>query len=248
MEKFMRILAIVSYNGFNYQGWQKQPNAPTIQETIEGVLSKYFNRPIVIYGAGRTDAGVHALGQRFHFDIDEETLDLDRLIYSINCMLPEDIKIEDMEEVDLDFHCRYNAKEKVYGYNILLDSKDPLFYHIMYLCPYNLDLDTLKDALTHFIGKHNFKNFTSKETDDDNFVREIYDIDVNINGKEVSVMFRGSGFMRYMIRYIIGTAIEAARDRLTIEEIDELLDESSERNIVSYKAPACGLVLLDVVY
>ena len=244
----MRILATVSYNGTNYQGWQKQPNAMTVQEKIETELSRFFDRPIAIYGAGRTDAGVHALGQRFHFDIEAETLDLDRLLYSLNCMLPEDIKIEDLEEVDDDFHARYSAKEKIYGYSIILDSKDVLFYNIMYLCPYQIDVEKLKDTLTHFIGTHNFKNFTSKETDEDNFVRTIHDIHVNNVEKEISIALRGDGFMRYMIRYIIGTALEVARGKLTIEEVDALLDENSERNIVSWKAPACGLVLLEVIY
>ena len=89
----MRILATVSYNGTNYQGWQKQPNAPTIQETIETELSRYFNQPVSIYGAGRTDAGVHAFGQKFHFDIEDREIDLNRLLYSVNQMLPPDIKI-----------------------------------------------------------------------------------------------------------------------------------------------------------
>ena len=248
MVNFMRILATVSYNGTNYQGWQKQPNAPTIQETIETELSRYFNQPVSIYGAGRTDAGVHALGQKFHFDIEKETLDLDRLIYSLNSMLPPDIKIEDMEEVESDFHARFSAKEKIYGYSIIMDSKDVLFYNIMYTCPYGFDPNLLEHALTHFIGTYNFKNFTSKEEDNDNFVRTIYDIRVNRTEKEVSVTLRGNGFMRYMIRFIIGTAIQVALGNEPMETIDELLDPNSERKVVSWKAPANGLVLLDVLY
>ena len=244
----MRILATVSYNGTNYQGWQKQPNGITVQEVIENNLSKFFNRVITIYGAGRTDAGVHALGQRFHFDVEEDTLDLDRLLYSLNCMLPVDIKIEDLEEVDLDFHARYSVKEKIYGYSIILDVKDVLFYNLMYVCPYDVDVKLFKEALTHFVGTHNYKNFTSKEEDKDNFTRTIYDINVNEHEKELSVTLRGNGFMRYMIRFIIGTAIEVARGRLSIKELDALLDDNSERNIVSFKAPACGLVLLNVLY
>ena len=244
----MRILAVVSYNGTNYQGWQKQPNAVTVQSKIEEALSRFFNRPITIFGAGRTDAGVHALGQRFHFDVDEETVDIDRLIYSINSMLPPDIKIEDMDEVEYDFHARYSAKEKVYSYTIILDSKDVFFYNIMYVCPYEFDFELFRECLTHFIGVHNFKNFTSKESDEDNFIRDIYDIDVQKNERDISVSFRGNGFMRYMIRYIVGTAIEVARNHVDIDTVDELLDENSKRNIVSWKAPAQGLVLLDVIY
>ena len=245
----MRILAIVSYKGTNYAGWQKQPNALSVQEVIETQLSKIFNRPISIYGAGRTDAGVHALGQRFHFDIDDTDIDLDRLIYSLNSMLPADIKIEDMDEVDLDFHARFSAKEKVYSYSIILEEKDVLLHDIMYVCPYELDMDVFEDVLTHFKGVHNFRNFTSKVEDEDNFVREIYSVEIEKSSSKVfSVVFTGNGFMRYMIRYLIGTAVEAARGKITLEEVDQLLDDNGERHIVSYKAPACGLVLLDVVY
>ena len=244
----MRIFAVVTYKGTNYQGWQKQPNALTVQEVIETNLSKYFNRDITIYGAGRTDAGVHALGQTFHFDVDVESIDLDRLLYSINSMLPDDIKIDDLEQVDDEFHARFSAKEKLYSYLMVLRDKDPFFYETMFVCPYPMDVEKLKECLTHFIGVHNFKNFTSKETDKDNFVREIYDITTETNDAYVSILFRGNGFMRYMIRFIVGTAIEVARDRMSLEEVDALLDENSERNIVSYKAPASGLVLVDVKY
>ena len=244
----MRILGICSYNGTNYQGWAKQPNKDTIQGMIESCLSSFFNREITIQGAGRTDAGVHAIGQRFHFDVDVDEIDLDRLIYSLNMMLPPDISIEDMIEVEEDFHARFSAVEKVYGYSILLKSKDVMFYQLMYTCPYELDVDMLKETLTHFIGEHNFNNFTSKPQDKDNFVRNIFDIKVEDIQETISITFRGNGFMRYMIRYIVGCAIEVARGKMTLEEVDALLDENSERNVVSCKAPACGLVLIDVKY
>ena len=102
----MRLLARVKYKGTRYAGWQRQPNVLSVQEVIETELSKYFNTSIVIYGAGRTDAGVHAFGQRFHFDLDVDELDIDRLLYSLNRMLPDDIQVDDIEEVDEDFHAR----------------------------------------------------------------------------------------------------------------------------------------------
>ena len=244
----MRILAVVSYKGTNYAGWQRQPNVLSVQEVIERELSQYFNREITIYGAGRTDAGVHAYGQTFHFDIDTDELDIDRLIYSINRMLPEDIKIIDMEEVDDSFHARYNAKGKVYSYSIVLEAKDPFWYDKVYLFPKSLDIDMFKDALSRFVGKHNFKNFTSKEEDQDNFEREIFSIDVEAEGPIVNVLLYGNGFMRYMIRFIIGYALDVACDKYNIDNIDELLDENSERTIVSSKAPACGLALVNVEY
>lgn len=244
----MRIFANVCYRGTNYFGWQRQPNVITVQEVIEDKLSQFFNRQITIYGAGRTDAGVHAFGQKFHFDVEVEELDLDRLLYSINMMLPNDIKIDDLEEVEDDFHARYSAKAKIYVYTIVQDSKDPFLYDTTFLHPEKIDVDLLKEVLTHFIGVHNFKNFTSKEEDEDNFVREIYNIEVNDHNSIINITLRGDGFMRYMIRFIIGTALRVVDKKLDISKIDELLSDDSPRNIVSYKAPACGLALLEVEY
>ena len=245
----MRLFASVYYKGTNYFGWQKQPNVVSVQETIENELSKYFgNRPISIYGAGRTDAGVHAFAQKFHFDIDVEEVDLDRLLYSINMMLPPDIKIDDIEEVDPDFHARFSAVSKTYTYCILMESKDPFLYETAYLHPEKIDIDKLRETLSHFVGEHNFKNFTTKEEDKDNFVREIYDIDVSASTDLIYITFKGNGFMRYMIRLIVGTAIRVCDKDLDPEIVEEYLDENSEREIVNYKAPACGLTLVDVEY
>ena len=244
----MRLLAKVKYKGTNYAGWQRQPNVLSIQEVIETELSKYFNTPIVIFGAGRTDAGVHAFGQRFHFDVDVKELDIDRLLYSINRMLPDDIQIDDIEEVDEDFHARYSAKSKTYNYLISFESKSPFFYETCYLYPKKFNFDIFKEALDHFVGKHNFKNFTSKEEDKDNFVRNIFAIDTFIEEELVSVTLIGDGFMRYMIRFIIGYAIDVASGKYDIESIDDLLEDNCERHIVSSKAPAQGLILVNVDY
>lgn len=244
----MRLFASVYYKGTHYSGWQKQPNVISIQEVIEDKLSQFFNRPITIYGAGRTDAGVHAFGQKFHFDVDVDELDINRLIYSINMMLPDDIKIDDIEEVDEDFHARYSAKSKTYSYCILQESKDPFLYETCLLHPSKIDIEKLREVLTHFIGRHNFKNFTSKEEDKDNFVREIYDIEVTGNEEVIYITIKGNGFMRYMIRFIVGTALHICDKGLSSYIIDEFLDENSPRQIVGYKAPASGLTLVTVEY
>ena len=244
----MRILATTSYKGTNYSGWQKQPNVISVQEVIEKELLKFFNREITIYGAGRTDAGVHAYGQRFHFDVEVNELDLDRLLYSLNKMLPDDIKIIDVEEVDSDFHARYSAKGKIYSYTILFTNKEPFFFDTTYLYPKDIDIDLFKSALDKFVGIHNFKNFTSKEEDEENFVREIYSINVEHNDSMAYIILQGNGFMRYMIRYIIGYAIDVASKKYPLESIDDLLAEDSERHIVSSKAPASGLTLMSVIY
>ena len=245
----MRIFAKVSYRGTAYQGWQKQINAPTVEEEIEKVLSKILNTPINIYGSGRTDAGVHAINQTFHFDISKD-IDLGKLQYSANCLLPKDIYIKSMEIVDDCFHSRYSAKKKIYQYIIHFFARDVFNNDLKSTILEKCDIDILKESLQLFVGKHNFANFTSKEKDEDSFVREIYEIKTIYEEKnnDFIITFTGNGFMRYMIRYIIGTCIAVSQNKEDISFVKERLDTDSPRNIVSYKAPSEGLYLVDVIY
>ena len=243
----MRILGVCSYKGTNYYGWQKQVGFISVQSTIEEVLSKVYDTTISITGSGRTDAGVHAIRQYFHFDTEKEK-DLKQLAYALNKMLPEDIKIISFEKVDDDFHARYTAKRKIYEYRIVLKNKDPFLEQLSYVYPMDFDFDLFKAALDKFVGKHNYQDFTSKEEDEGNFVREIYDIDVKESDRVVDVTFTGNGFMRYQIRNMIGTAISVASKKEGLDFIDYHLQEGKNREIISYKAPASGLYLVDVLY
>ena len=243
----MRILGVCSYKGTNYYGWQKQVGFVSVQSTIEEVLSKVYDSPINITGSGRTDAGVHALRQYFHFDTEKEK-DLKQLAYALNKMLPEDIKILSFEKVADDFHARYNAKRKVYEYRIVLKNKDPFQDQLAFVYPMELEFDLFKAALDKFVGKHNYQDFTSKEEDEGGFVREIYEIKVSKDGNNISVRFEGNGFMRYQIRNMIGAAINVANKKEDISFIDYHLKDDKNREIISYKAPANGLYLVDVVY
>ena len=242
----MKVLGICSYKGTNYYGWQKQVGFISVQEKIEECLSKVYDTTINIQGSGRTDAGVHALKQYFHFVVDKEK-DLKQLAYSLNKMLPDDIKIISFEKVDDDFHARYNAKEKIYEYRILLTNKDPLSFDLAYIYPMELDIELFKQALNKFVGTHNYQDFTSKEEDESNFVRNIYSIDVIKENDLVRIVFKGNGFMRYQIRNMIGAAINVANGKEKLEFIDKHLD-SKNREIIAYKAPASGLYLMDVIY
>ena len=242
----MKVLGICSYKGTNYYGWQKQVGFISVQEKIEECLSKVYDTTINIQGSGRTDAGVHALKQYFHFVVDKEK-DLKQLAYSLNKMLPDDIKIISFEKVDDDFHARYNAKEKIYEYRILLTNKDPLSFDLAYIYPMELDIEPFKQALNKFVGTHNYQDFTSKEEDESNFVRNIYSIDVIKENDLVRIVFKGNGFMRYQIRNMIGAAINVANGKEKLEFIDKHLD-SKNREIIAYKAPASGLYLMDVIY
>ena len=246
----MRIFANVCYDGTAYQGWQKQPEAPTIQDEIEKVLSKILDREIKIYASGRTDSGVHAFGQTFHFDVENLDMGLSKLKYATNRLLPEDIKINSFQFVDDDFHARFSAKEKVYRYVIRFGERNPFLRNYEYNLAVPVVFDDFVDAIKRFEGKHNFKDFNSKPDDEDNFVRTIKSIDVFFNEKEgnLTIEFTGDGFMRYMIRDMVGTALAVAQHKEDISFIDEHLKEDKPRDIVSYKAPSSGLYLKEVRY
>lgn len=245
----MRLLCQVSYKGTNYQGWQKQKTAPSVQEEIEKVLSQILNTEINIFASGRTDAGVHAQRQYFHFDTDSN-MDLDRLRYSANCLLPKDIFINEIRQVSDDFHSRYSAKGKTYTYLMRLDERNPFNYEFETIVPYEVDIDLLIESLKLFEGTHNFQDFTSKEEDEDKFVRTIYSIEANYieQTKQMIISIKGNGFMRYMIRNIVGTALAVASKKEDISFIEYHLSKKDKREIVSYKAPAEGLYLVDVNY
>ena len=251
----MKILCKTSYKGTNYKGWQKQVNDNSIQEEIEKSLSRIISRNIAIYGSGRTDSGVHAKGQTFHFEIEEKELSkfnssLEKLRYSLNCVLPDDIHINEINEVNNDFHARYSVREKIYSYHINFGEYD--VFNGDYELNYRSDLDIclLEVALKKFVGEHNFKNFTSKEEDEDNFVRTIYDISLKYDKltKKAVITFKGDGFMRYMIRLIVGTSLAVASNKEDLSYIESNLIQESERNVTSYKAQGKGLILEDVIY
>ena len=242
----MKIFAIVEYLGTAYHGWQRQNDEASVEEEIEKVLSKIFNKEIIIYASGRTDAGVHAKGQTFHFTIDKE-VDLSRLLYSVNLLLPDDIHIKCFKEVSDDFHARYSAKGKHYQYLINTGDKNPFIFNRTLYFPFSFDLDIFKDCLSQFVGTHNFQDFTSKEEDEDGFVRTISSIDVKVDGDIVIVDLIGNGFMRYMIRDIIGTSLAIARGKESRDFIKKHLDSKS-REIVPHNADSEGLYLIDVIY
>ena len=245
----MKILGICSYRGTNYYGWQKQIGFVSVQEKIEETLSKIYDSPISIQGSGRTDAGVHALKQYFHYVTNKEK-DLKQLTYALNKMLPDDIKIISLKVVNDDFHARYNATKKIYEYRLLLTNKDPFSYDLAYIYPMELDVPAFIDALNRFVGTHNFQDFTSKEDDEGNFIRTVYDVEI-IREKDKSllrVIFTGNGFMRYQIRNMIGAALSVASGKEKMSFIDKHLKNDKSREIIAYKAPASGLYLVDVIY
>lgn len=243
----MRYLATVKYNGTRFQGWQRQPNVDTIQGSIESVLSKLLDKETMIYGSGRTDAGVHALGQTFHFDTDKEIDDLSKLRYAANRLLPRDIHLVDIIKVADDFHARLSAKAKTYQYIVNIGEDDPFNVDFKYFYPRDLDINEMVKAAALFQGRHDFRNFTSKEEDDNGFVREIYALNITIPQDHIIFEIQGNGFMRYMVRMIVGTLLEIGMGRFSVEKTRHLLD-NPDRDFVNYKAPPNGLYIVKVDY
>lgn len=242
----MRYLCVVTYDGSNYAGWQIQNDAKSIEETIEKVISKILNEETKIFGSGRTDAGVHALGQTFHFDSDK-IKDKGKFLYSLNSLLPEDIFVQSINEVSDNFNARLSAIDKTYEYRLNTGKYSVFTRNFEHQFLQKLDIKSMQNAAKLFIGTHSFQNFTSKPEDTQNFVRTINLIDIFENNNVVVFRFNGNGFMRYMVRMIVGTLIQVGLGKLKNDDIKEILD-SSERKIVSYKASANGLFLVNVNY
>lgn len=243
----MRVLGVVSYKGTRFQGWQKQPTVTTVQGEIEKALSQVLNSEVTIFGSGRTDAGVHALAQTFTFDMSKD-IDLDKLCFSINRMIDKDIKILSFKQVDDDFHARFSAKSKTYLYKIRLGVKDPFENEFQCIYPFEFDFDLFSKALKQFEGKHCFKDFTSKEEDEDGYVREIYKIVSKKQDNDITVEFTGNGFMRYQIRNMVGAALAVTSKNEDLNFIPNHLKEEKIREICQYKAPPQGLYLVKVEY
>lgn len=245
----MRYFGIAQYKGTNYCGWQSQTvsKLPSIQSEIERVLSRLLNSEIKIFGSGRTDAGVHALGQTFHFDCDKE-IDAYKFVHGFNELVNNDIVLLDIKQVSEDFHARFSAKNKTYLYKIEMSKKpNPFNENLTLQFHQDLDIKKMEEAKEFFVGKHNFQNFTSKEEDEANFVRTIEKISFKLNENILEIELTGDGFMRYMVRMIVGTLIQVGLGKLDVGKINEFLTNPI-RKPSSFKAPSCGLYLKEVLY
>ena len=245
----MKYKCIVSYDGFSFNGYQKQKHDKnTIQEVIENVLSQIFKEKIVIYGSGRTDKQVHALNQVFHFSSDKN-VPVENLKKACNEMLPESIKIKKCEEVDESFHARYSSHKKVYVYKIKntdnIDVFDSRYYCYI---KEKIDVNLLKEASKLFVGKHDFKNFTTNKIEEvENFVKTIYDVKVKESKNKIEITFYGSGFLRYQVRMMVGALLVVSTNKKDITFISNLLKDTVTEKC-SYKAKPQGLYLKKVVY
>lgn len=242
----------LQYDGRKYNGWQKQGNtANTIQGKLESHFSDYFNQNIEVNGSGRTDAGVHARGQVASFKVDypDEKKETSQLLYELNLLLPEDIRILDICEADNRFHARLNAKAKEYCYYISLDKKRDVFeknYMAYQDCGCELDIEKMKEASKLLIGKKDFACFSDNRSNKSS-VRTIYSIDFEVKDNKLCIKYYGDGFLYHMVRLITATLVEIGKGNEDIQIINEIFN-SNDRKRIKWMAPAGGLFLCRVDY
>lgn len=243
----MRYKATVAYHGAAYQGWQIQPHGNSVQQEIENVLFKMHKQKIEIVASGRTDAKVHALGQVFHFD---SFLDIpeERMKTALNSLLPKDIKIENVEIVNSNFHARFHAKSKRYDYYLKCGEISPFISDLVAFESHTLDIEYMQECAKLFLGEHDFTTFTSSKIDPrKSKVKVITNLQVLKEDTIVHFIFEGNGFLRYMVRMITQTLIEAGKHRISLEDIRHMI-EAKDKHLCRYKAEPQGLYLVKVEY
>lgn len=242
----MRYLMTFSYDGTNYNGYQKQVNKNTIQDNIEDNLSKILNQKISISSSGRTDAKVHAINAKAHFDIDKK-IDINKLKNSLNKLINNDIYVKEIIEIPNDFHARFNVIKKEYIYKINIGEYNPLDRNYIYQYNKSLNIKKMKKASKYLIGTHDFKSFTKTDQIEKDYTRTIYKINFKIKNDILEITFIGNGFLRYMVRNLVGILIEVGNDKRKISDVKEIL-EVKDRIKAGITAPPEGLYLKNVKY
>lgn len=242
------IRLLLQYEGTRYQGWQKQTSTDnTIQGKLEKLLSRMCNEEIELQGSGRTDAGVHALGQTANFHTSSDMPTEEMLAY-INSYLPEDIAVTQVSEAAPRFHSRLNATGKHYVYRVVNSSVPDVFLRRYALTvPEKLDEDAMRKAAGYLLGEHDFKSFTSAKKGKKSTVRRIDEIRITREGDMLSFSFKGNGFLYHMIRILMGTLLEVGRGERDPESIPALI-ASCDREKAGPLVPAKGLTLVEIYF
>ena len=237
----------IEYDGKEFGGWQKQPSKLNIQGEIERAIENITGEKVELIASGRTDAGVHAFAQIANFKTNSN-IDIEKIPIAINTQIKQSIRIQNAEEVDLEFHSRYNCKRKTYRY-IINNSKygTAIYRNLSYHVANKLDIDAMKKAIKYFEGEHDFKAFKASGTSAKSSVRTIYNAEIFKEGANVAIDLTGNGFLYNMVRIIAGTMVDVGLGKIKPEEIPHII-EGKDRNRAGKTLPPYGLVLVKVEY
>ena len=243
----MKIRIKLEYDGSNYSGWQLQLGQDSIQARLEAALIQIFSRHVRVHGSGRTDAGVHALGQVAAFDLPRD-FPPDELKRAMNALLPLDIAIIEASVVSDDFDPRRDARLRAYEYRLLnRDRRSAFDYRYAWLMPSNLSLDAMNEAARRFLGEHDFASFRSLGSDETTTLRCVYSSEWRREGERLIYRVEAGSFLRHMVRTMVATMVEVGRGRLAPEQVTALI-HARDRSSAPASAPPQGLFLIEVRY
>ena len=243
----MRVKVTLAYDGSKYCGWQKQPNGISVQEVVSKTISEIQKIETIVEASGRTDARVHAKGQVFHFDT-QLKMNCEQWKKAMNAKLPEDMRVQLVEEVSDSFHSRFDAKWKNYDYYVNVGEYNPFQkdYVLQFCRPLNVDL--MKECAKLFVGTHDFTSFNGNSIiERPNQVRTIYNLWIEQKGDLLIFHYYGEGFLRYMVRMLTQTMIEVGKERVSLEQVKKALEEPKKQS-APYNASPVGLYLVKVGY
>jgi tRNA pseudouridine38-40 synthase len=240
----MRYFFEISYNGSKYNGWQSQPNGRGIQSVVEDSLEKLLRERVAVTASGRTDAGVHCSQQFFHADISGDAGE--QLLFRLNSLLPHDIAIHSITRVRPDAHARYDAFERTYKYRIVT-RKNVFTQGLAWYFFKELDIQTMNEAATLLVGKHDFKCFSKVKTDVNNFVCAVTKADWTVSDGNLEFSITANRFLRGMVRAIVGTLVDVGLGRTSIAEFSGIIGRKDRRE-AGANVPAYGLYLVEVKY
>ena len=244
----MRIKLTLGYDGTSYCGWQVQPNGTSVQELIEKAVFEVTGEKVRVTGSGRTDSGVHALGQTAHFDTESKTVEPKKFYRALNAHLPESIRVYKSEQVSDDFDaCRW-AKKKTYQYSLYLSEvENPLKERFAVRVDDNLDVEKMRSLSKVFLGEHDFKCMCATGSSIKTTVRTIYNIEVTQNGNDIAITVTGNGFLYNMVRILVGTLLNVGKGQTDEKGLKQML-LTGERKLGGRTLPAKGLCLMSVEY
>lgn len=239
----------IEYDGTNYCGWQKQKDQISIQEIIENSLLKSFNQKVEVIASGRTDAGVHALGQIAHFDLDKNLNEFQMMMaINQNISFTQNVVITNCKVVSNEFHSRFDAKMRFYQYKII-NRKAPLTldknraWHVAQ----KLDLDKIVEASKYLLGQHDFSSFRDTECQAQSPIKTLNKIEISKIGEKITFEVSAKSFLHHMVRNIVGTLILVGKGKIAVADMKKIL-EAKDRKMSGPNAPACGLYFLNVEY